>query len=70
MSFSSRSRSCSSSRAKIEAGKKQMLLVLPIDLINVVKITAIEDGLRLSGVSRRASVLAGEAEDKEADQVR
>jgi hypothetical protein len=40
-------------RAKIAAGKKQMLPVLPVDLIKVVKITTIEDGLKLSGRSRR-----------------
>jgi hypothetical protein len=31
------------------ASKKQMLSFLPIDLIKVVKITSIEDGLKLSG---------------------
>jgi hypothetical protein len=47
-----RGRSCrllAKRRAKIAAGKKQMLSVLPIDLIKVVKITSIEDGLKLSG---------------------
>jgi hypothetical protein len=42
-----------------------MLSFLPIDLIKVVKITAIEDGLKLSRGSKRASGLAGEAEDQE-----
>jgi|HubBroStandDraft_6_1064221.scaffolds.fasta_scaffold59481_3 hypothetical protein len=38
------------SHAKIPAGKKQMLSILPIDLIKVVKFAAIEDGLRF-GIS-------------------
>ena len=41
------------SRVKIPACKKQMLSILPIDLIKVVEIAAIEDGLKLSGRSRR-----------------
>jgi hypothetical protein len=69
-----RGRSCpllAKSRAKIPAGKKQMLSVPPIDLIKVVKIAAIEDGLKLSGGGRGgASGPAGEAENQEADKVR
>ena len=52
-----RGRSCrlpAKSRAKIPAGKKQMLSILPIDLIKVVKIAAIEDGLKLSGAVEEA----------------
>jgi len=41
------------SHAKIPAGKKQMLSILPIDLIKVVKFAAIEDGLRF-GISWRS----------------
>jgi hypothetical protein len=61
-----RERSCrlpAKSRAKIPAGKKQMLSILPIDLIKVVNIAAIEDGLKLSGGRGGASGLAGEAEN-------
>jgi len=50
------------SHAKIPAGKKQMLSILPIDLIKVVKFAAIEDGLRVG--------ISWQAEDEEADQVR
>jgi hypothetical protein len=52
-----RGRSCrlpAKSRARIPAGKKQMLSILPIDPIKVVKIAAIEDGLKLSGAGEEA----------------
>ena len=42
------------SRVKIPACKKQMLSILPIDLIKVVEIAAIEDGLKLSGAVEEA----------------
>jgi hypothetical protein len=41
------------SRAKIPVGKKQLLSILLMDLIKVVKLAAIEDGLRF-GISWRS----------------